>query len=151
MAGPVDDVNRFSSPYPDTPPLHPPPQNLFHDARFIDDTWLDEQGNEFRLPSTVMDDQNWVSQRAQDFQHDIDAGRSHKTHMDDLWGSLSDDDDSSSGSDEPDDAEFKMPGLAASGLESDEYAPYGSKTVSNCRLKSTADSHHGADVYPGSS
>jgi hypothetical protein len=102
---------------------------LFHDARLIDDTWLDEQGDEFRLPSTVMGDQNWSSQRAQGFQYDISAGRTSNVLADDIWGSLLDDDDSSSSSDESDDT-GEMPGLTLSGTDSNEFAPYPSKTVS---------------------
>ena len=129
--GPAGDVGRFSSPYPDTPPMQPPPHNLFRDARPTNDTWLDEQGNEFILPQMMMEDQNWTSQRAQDFWRDIDASRTHRVPVDDLWGPLPDGDDSSSSESDEDDAggcEMPRPSISKSG--SDDFAPYPSKTIS---------------------
>jgi len=59
----------------------------------------------------MTEDQNWTSQRAQDFWRDIDAGRTHGVPADDLWGPLPDDDDgSSSESDEDDAGGCEMPG-----------------------------------------
>jgi hypothetical protein len=110
--------------------MQPPLHNLFRNAWLINNTWLDEQGNELGLPPTMMGDQNWTSQRAQDFWHDINAARSHQVPMDDLWGYSSDDDDSSSESDEPDIMGCEMPGLVSSESESNDFAPYASKTVS---------------------
>ena len=131
-AGPTQDLSRFASPYPESRLMEPPPHNLFHGARPIDNNWLDEEGNEFVLPQAMMDDQNWSSRRAQDFQRDIDAARSHKAPADELWGPSLDNDDPSSESDESDTAECEMPGLTASNSsESNEFAPYASKTVGN--------------------
>jgi hypothetical protein len=78
----------------------------------------------------MTEDQNWISLRAQDFHHDVNAGRSDEVLMDDLWGSFSGDDDSSSDSGESDDVGCEMPGLTVPGSESNEFAPYPSKTVS---------------------
>lgn len=131
VPGPAGDTERFSTPYPDSPPTQPPSHGLFHNARLIGNTWLDEQGDEFRLPPAMVEDQNWSSQRAQGFWHDLDAGRSHKAPMDNPWGPLLDDDsDTSSESDRSDDEECEMPGLSISEAESNDFAPYASKTVS---------------------
>lgn len=65
---------------------------------------------------------------AQDFLHDVDAARSNKVPADDLWG-FSLDDDNSSGSDEPNAAEFEMPGFTIPEPGSNDFAPYASKTV----------------------
>jgi len=75
----------------------------------------------------MADDQNWSSQRAQDFWRDVGTGRSNKAPTDDLWGFSSDDDDSSSDSDE---LGCEMPGFAASESDSGDFAPYTSKAVS---------------------
>jgi len=131
-AGPGQDVDQFSSPYPDFLPTQPPSHGLFHDARQICDAWLDEQGNEFRLPPMMTDDQNWSSQRAQDFWHDVDAGRSYEAPVDDLWGFSSDDNDSSSESEDRDAVGCEMPGFTTSKPKSNDFAPYVSKTVSAC-------------------
>jgi len=131
VVGPTPGVVRFSSPYPDSPPREQPQHNLFRGARYIDNTWLDEQGNELRAPLTVTDDQNWTSQRAQDFWHDVDSARSHGELPENRWHFLSDD-DSSSTSSESDDTEREMPGAVISETESTGFAPYPSKTVSFC-------------------
>lgn len=128
VAGTIGDVERFSSPHPD-PLVQCSPQNVFHNARLVDNTRLDEHGNEIQLPMTVMEDESWMSQRAQDFRRDIEAGRSHKAPPDDLWGFASDDEDPSS-DDEATGCE--MPTLTTS--NSGDFAPYSSKTVSNCLL-----------------
>jgi len=128
-ARPAEDLGRFASPYPDSQPMRPPLHNLFHGARPINNNWLDKEGNEFTLPRTMIDDQNWSSGRAQDLWRDVEAARSHKTPADELWGfSLDDDEDDESNADM---TECDMPGLTALGFESDEFAPYASKTVSN--------------------
>ena len=129
-AGPAQDLSRFASPYPDSQPMQPPPHNLFHSARQIDNNWLDEEGNEFSLPQMMTDDQNWSSRRARDFWRDVDTARSHEVPADELWGFSLDDDDSSEFN-EFDTTECEMPGLAASEFESSEFAPYASKTVGN--------------------
>lgn len=128
VVGPTPGVVRFSSPYLNSPPREQLQHNLFRDARYIDNTWLDEQGNELCAPLMVTDDQNWASQRAQDFWHDVDTARSHGEPPENRWHFLSDD-NSSSTSSESDDTEHEMPG-AVSEAESTGFAPYPSKTVS---------------------
>lgn len=128
-AGPAQDLGRFESPYPDSQPIQQPPHNLFHGARPIDNSWLDEEGNEFRLPQVMTDDQNWSSGRARGFWRDVGAARSHRTPVEELWGITLDDDDNDSDSDGSDTTECEMPGLVASDSESNEFAPYASKTV----------------------
>ena len=103
----------------------------------IGDTWIDEEGNELQLPSTIMDDQNWSSHRGQDFWHDIDAARTHEVPADDLWGTLGEDDDTTpSESNEHDNVGRKMPGFIIPESESNDFAPYPSKTVSSNQLAS---------------
>ena len=77
----------------------------------------------------MTDDQNWSSRRAHDFWRDIDTARSHNAPADKLWSFPLDDDDEFSDSDESNTSECEMPGLTSS--ESNEFAPYASKTVSN--------------------
>jgi hypothetical protein len=100
----------------------------------------------------MMEDHNWTSRRAQEFQHDLDAGRSFKVPVEDLWVFASDYEDTSSESDGLDTAECEMPALATS--ESDDFAPYSSKTVSDSPLylqvKTVADIHHNVGVHSGS-
>lgn len=140
-SGLAEDVSRFSSPFLDLAATQPP-HNLFHDARLIDNTWIDEQGNESRLPATVREDQSWTSQRALDFWRDIDAGRSQNVPTDDLWGFSSDgNDDDKDNNDNNDDGQgdsdlsncgvkaHEMPGVSISESESDGFRPYASKTV----------------------
>ena len=129
-ADPEAGAARLSSPYPDPPPRERPQHDLFCDARSIDDIWLDEQGNELQLPFSMADDQNWSSQRAQDFWHDIDAARTHGEPLEHRWGSLSDDDSSSTAS-RSEDGERGMPGDFVPGSELTEFMPYPSKTVSS--------------------
>jgi len=84
-----------------------------------------------------MEDQNWLSWRAQDFLHDVDASQSHEVPTDDLWGFLSDDDnDSSSESNEHSAEGCKMPGLSISESESNNFVLYTLKTVSSILLVS---------------
>lgn len=138
--GPTQDLSRFATPYPDPQITQLPAHNLFRGARPIDNTWLDEEGNEYELPQMMANDQNCSSRRAQDFWRDVGTARSREAPADKLWGVSPDDDGDSSESDEPDMTECEMPGLATSGFESDEFAPYASKTVSNppsvCQEKS---------------
>ena len=74
----------------------------------------------------MADDQNCSSQRAQAFFRDANNARSQVPEN--IWG---DDDDESSRSDDPDAPGCEMPGAAFTGFESNEFAPYASKTVSN--------------------
>ena len=147
--GPAQNVGQFSSPYPDLPPtqaLH----NLFHDAQLVHNTWLNEEGSEFRLPPKMVDDQNWSSKCTQDFWCDIDATRSNKAPVDNFWGISLDDNITSSKSGEPDAAECEMPGVTISESGSNKFAPYTSKTVSiicPIRARGMADSYHATDVY----
>lgn len=116
--------------------MQQPPQGLFHNARPIDDIWLDERGEEYRLPTTVIEDQNWASQRARDFWRNADAGRSSGASSDNFWSSLLDDNDEENSLSGPDecDEECEMPGLSVSGSQADEYSPYPSKTVCHIPL-----------------
>jgi hypothetical protein len=82
----------------------------------------------------MMEDQNWSSQRAQDFQRDVKAGRLQDGPTDEHWGFLSDSEDD----DDPGDhgAEgCEMPGVSISGSEYNDFAPYASKTVSSFLFK----------------
>ena len=89
----------------------------------------------------MVEDQNWSSRRAQDFRCDIDASRSHEAPADNLWGfSLDDDDDASTESDEDDAEGREMPRLSISESESNDFAPYASKTVSSLLLVSEENS-----------
>jgi len=74
----------------------------------------------------MAEDQNWTSQRAQGFWRDVDAARGEPPEN--RWCFLSED-DSSSTSDESDDAECEMPAAFVSGSASKGFAPYPSKTV----------------------
>lgn len=131
VAGSAGDVERFSSPYPDPSPTQPPPLDLFRNARQIENTWLDEQGDEFHVPTVVTEDQNWASQCVRDFWRNIDAGRSNGTSLDNFWGSLLDNENDIDSSSRPDECDegCEMPGLSVSGSRADGYAPYPSKTV----------------------
>ena len=78
----------------------------------------------------MADDQNWSSQRAQDFWHNINAARTHGEPLKHRWGSLSDDNSSSTAS-RSEDGECGMPGDFVPGSELKEFVPYPSKTVSS--------------------
>ena len=78
----------------------------------------------------MAEDQNWSSERAQDFLHDVNAARSHGEPPEDRWHFLSDD-SSSSTSGGSDDGECEMPDTFVYESESRGFAPYPSKTVSS--------------------
>ena len=126
-ASPAHHLDWFSSPYPDPPPVQQPQHNLFHGVRLIDNTWLDEEGDEVTLPLTMADDRNCSSQHAQAFFHDANNARSQVPEN--IWGD--DDDDKSSGSNDSGALGCEMPGATFRGFESNKFAPYVSKTVSN--------------------
>jgi hypothetical protein len=122
-------TTRFSS--PGLGPLsvqHPP--DLFHGLRRLNNTWLDEAGNELTLPKTITQDETWRSQRAQEFWHDLDDAMSGEDFVDpeSLFACTDMSDD------EP---EALMPG-GYSASEAMEYSPYPSKTVRQKHLCTNA-------------